>query len=54
LAGEWRRLQNEELYNVYTPPNIIRAIKSSRVRWAGHVAHMLQIRNAYNILVGKP
>jgi hypothetical protein len=40
--------------NLYTSPNTIRAIKSRRVRWVGHIAHVGEMRNAYNILVGKP
>jgi hypothetical protein len=44
----------EELHNVYSSPNIIRMIKSRRVRLAGHVARMGEMRNAYRILVGKP
>jgi hypothetical protein len=40
VAGGWRRLHNEELHNLYAPPNIIRVIISRRVRWAGHVARM--------------
>jgi hypothetical protein len=40
--------------NLYTPPNIFRLIKSRRMRWVGHVAHMGQMRNAYRLLVGKP
>ena len=39
---------------MYSPPNIIRSLKSRRLRWAGHVAHMEQSRNAYRVLVGKP
>ena len=38
--GEWRRLHNEELHNLYRSPNIVRVIKSRRLRWAGHVARM--------------
>jgi hypothetical protein len=47
-------LYNEELHNLYSSPNIIRMIKSRRMRWAEHVAHMGEKRNAYRILVGKP
>jgi len=54
VAGSWRRLHNEKLYNLYTSPNIISVIKSKMMRWAGHVAHMGEIRHAYNILIGKP
>jgi transcription termination factor 2 len=49
----WRKLHNEELHNLYSLPNIIRMIKSRRMRWAGHVARMGETRNAYRILVGK-
>jgi hypothetical protein len=52
VAGGWRRLHNEELHNLYTSPNVIRMIKSKRMRWAGHVALMKEI-HAYKILVGK-
>jgi transcription termination factor 2 len=47
-------MHNEELHNLYPLPNIIRMIKSRRLRWAGHVARMVETRNAYRILVGKP
>jgi hypothetical protein len=53
VAGGWRRLQYEDLYNLYTSPNIIRLVKSMRMRWVGHVAHVGDMRNANNILVGK-
>jgi cyclophilin family peptidyl-prolyl cis-trans isomerase len=53
LAGGWRRLRYEELHNLYDSPNIIRVIKSKMIR-TGHVARMGEMRNAYNILVGKP
>jgi hypothetical protein len=46
-------MYNEELHNLYSSPNIIRTIKSRRMRWAGHVARMGEKRNAYRILVGK-
>jgi hypothetical protein len=54
VTGEWRRLHNKKLYAVYSSPNIIRVIKSRRLRWAGHVARMEERRRAYRTLVGKP
>jgi hypothetical protein len=54
VAGGWRTLHNEELRNLYTSPNIIGVIKSRRMRWAGHIAHMGEIRNAHRVLFGKP
>ena len=45
--GEWRRLHNEELYNLYRSPNIVRVITSRRLRWAGHVARMEEGRSAF-------
>jgi hypothetical protein len=51
---EWRRLHSEELNDVYLSPNIIRVIKSRRMRWAGHVARMGERRGAYRILVERP
>jgi len=54
VTGEWRRLHNEELNNLYTSPNIVRVIKSRRMRWAGHVAHMGEERGVCRVLVGKP
>jgi hypothetical protein len=51
---DWRKLHNEELHKLYSSPNIIRMIKSRRMRWAGHVIRMGETRNAYRILVGKP
>jgi hypothetical protein len=53
-TGEWRRLHNEELNELYSSPNIIRVIKSRRMRWARHVARMGEKRGAYRILVGRP
>jgi hypothetical protein len=52
VAGDWRRLHNEELHTSYASPNIVRAIKSRRNRCAGHAARMREMRNAY-ILNGK-
>jgi hypothetical protein len=54
LTGEWGKLHNEELRDLYSSPSIIRIIKSKRIRWAGHVARMGEKRNAYRLLVGKP
>jgi hypothetical protein len=54
VVGGWRKLHNEELHNLCCSPSIIRIIKSRRMRWAGQVARMVEKRNAYRILVGKP
>ena len=54
VTGELRRLHNEELNDLYPSPNIVRVIKSRRMRWAGHVARMGEERGAYRVLVGKP
>jgi hypothetical protein len=54
VTGEWRKLQSGELHNLYSSPNIIRQIKSRRIRWAGHVVRMGEGRNVYRVLVGKP
>jgi hypothetical protein len=54
VTGEWRKLHNEELRNLYSSPSIIRIIKSRMMRWAGYVARMREKRNAYRLLVGKP
>jgi hypothetical protein len=53
VTGEWRRLHNEELNDLYSSPNIIRVIKSRSIRWAGHVARMGERRGSYRVLVGK-
>jgi len=54
VTGEWRRLYNEELNDLYSSPNIVRVIKSRRMRWAGHVARMGKERGAYRVWMGKP
>jgi hypothetical protein len=54
VKGGWRKLHNEELHNLYSSPNIIRVLKSRRMRWAGRVARMGEKRNVYRLLVGKP
>jgi hypothetical protein len=54
VTGEWRKLHNEELHILYSSSNIIRQIKSRRMRWAGHVARIGEERNVYRVLVGKP
>jgi hypothetical protein len=52
--GSWRKLQNDELHSLYSSPNIVREIKSRRMRWAGHVSRMGEGRGVYRILVGRP
>jgi len=54
VTGEWRRLHNEELNDLYSSPNIVQVIKWRRMRWAGHVVHMGEERGLYRVLVGKP
>ena len=54
VMGEWRSLHNEELNDLYSSPNIVRVIKSRRMRWAGHVACMGEESGVYRVLVGKP
>jgi hypothetical protein len=53
VTGEWRKLHNDELHNLYSSPSIIRIIKSRRMRWVGHVARIGEKRNVYMLLVGK-
>jgi hypothetical protein len=50
----WRKLHNDELHSLYYSPNIVRVIKSRRMRWVGHVAHMGEERGVYRVLVGRP
>jgi len=54
VTGDWRKLHNEELSDLYFLPNIVRVVKSRRMRWAWHVAHMGEGRGVYRVLVGKP
>ena len=54
ITGEWRKLQHEELNDLYSLPNIVRVIKSRRMRWAEHVARMGERRGVYRVLMGKP
>ena len=54
VTGEWRKLHDEELRNLYSLPNIVRVINSRRMRWAGHVARMGEGRGVHRVLVGKP
>jgi hypothetical protein len=52
--GSWRKLHNDELDGLYSSPNIVRLIKSRRMRWAGHVARMGEERGVYRVLTGRP
>jgi hypothetical protein len=54
ITGGWKKLHNEELHGLYSSSSIVRVIKAGRMRWAGHVARMGEVRGAYNILVGRP
>jgi hypothetical protein len=54
VTGEWRKLRNEELHDLYSSPSIIRIMKQKRTRWAGHIARMEEKKNTYRLLVGKP
>jgi hypothetical protein len=53
VTGEWRKLHNEELNVLYSLPNIMRVVKSRRMRWAGHVARMGEERVVHRVLMGK-
>ena len=54
MTGEWRKLHNEELNDLYSLPNIVRVVKSRRMRWPGHVARMEEDSGVHRLLVGKP
>jgi hypothetical protein len=54
VTGSWRKLHNEELHGLYSSSGIAKVIKARRMRWAGHVACMGEVRCTYNILVGRP
>jgi hypothetical protein len=54
VTGEWRKLNNEELNDLYSLLNTVRVVKSRRMRWAGHVARMGEDRGVHRVLVGKP
>ena len=54
VTGEWRKLHNEELKDLYSLPSIVRVVKSRRMRWAGYVACMGEGRGVHRVLVGKP
>ena len=53
-SRKWRRLRNEELNDLYSSPNIVRVVKSRRMRWAGHVARTGEGTGVHRVLVGKP
>jgi hypothetical protein len=53
VMGGWRKLQKEELHNLYSSSNTIRKFKSMRIRWTGHIAGIREKRNAYVLLLGK-
>ena len=54
VTGEWRRLHNEELNDMYCSPKIVRVVKSRRMKWTGHVASMRERTGVYRVMVGKP
>jgi hypothetical protein len=54
IYGSWRKLHNDEFHSLYSSPNIVRVIKSRRMRWAGHVAHMGEGRDVYRVLIARP
>jgi hypothetical protein len=54
VDGSWRKLHNDELHSLYSSPKIVKVIKSTRLRWAGHVARMGEGRGVYRVLIGRP
>jgi hypothetical protein len=54
VTGGWKKLHNEELHDLYSPPSLIKIMKLRKMRWAWHAARMGEKRNAYMLLVGKP
>jgi hypothetical protein len=54
VDGSWGKLHNDELHSLYSSPNIVKVIKSRRMRWAGHVARMEKRRSVYRVLVRRP
>jgi hypothetical protein len=54
VTGEWIKIHNEELNDLYSSPSIVHVIKSGRMRWVGHVARTGEHRGVYRVLVGKP
>jgi hypothetical protein len=53
VIGQWRKLHNEELNKLYSLPNVVRVVKSRRMRWAGHVTRLVEERGVHRVLVGK-
>jgi hypothetical protein len=54
VTGDWRKLHNDELHGLYSSPSIVRVIKARRMRWAGHVARIEEVRGGNSVLVGRP
>jgi hypothetical protein len=52
--GSWRKLHNDELHSLYSSPNVVRVIKSRKLKWAGHVVRMGEGRGVYRIFLGRP
>jgi hypothetical protein len=53
VTGEWRKIHNKELNDLYSSPNIVRVVRSGRMRWVGHVACVVERRGVYRVLAGK-